>query len=98
MDGTTNNLVLYSTQYEMVHQKRGGTLRGLQIKREREEYVGILPGGTVDYPAPPRLIRPSFCLSVRLSVDTECTISLLAHELLSVRTFAIDFVQLFFCK
>jgi hypothetical protein len=26
----------------MVHQKRGGTLRGLRIKREREEYVGIL--------------------------------------------------------
>ena len=42
VDGTTNNLVLYSTQYGMVHQKRGGMLRGLRIKREREEYVGIL--------------------------------------------------------
>jgi hypothetical protein len=28
----------------------------------------VLPGGTVGYPAPPRLIR--------LSVDTECTIQL----------------------
>ncbi len=27
---------------ETLHQKRGGTLRGLRIKREREEYVGIL--------------------------------------------------------
>jgi hypothetical protein len=26
----------------MIHQKRGGMLRGLRIKREREEYVGIL--------------------------------------------------------
>ena len=42
VDGATNNLVLYSTQYGMVHQKRGGMLRGLRIKREREEYVGIL--------------------------------------------------------
>jgi hypothetical protein len=33
VDGTTNNLV------GMVHQKRGGKLRGLRIKREREEYV-----------------------------------------------------------
>ena len=40
-DGTTNNLVLY-TVYGMVHQKRGGMLRGLQIKRKREEYVGCL--------------------------------------------------------
>jgi hypothetical protein len=26
----------------MIHQKRGGALCGLWIKREREEYVGIL--------------------------------------------------------
>ncbi len=39
-DGTTNNLVLYKW-YGMIHHKRGGTLRGLQIKREREEYVGV---------------------------------------------------------
>ena len=38
-DGTTNNLVLY--WYEMIHQKRGGTLHGLRIKREREECVGV---------------------------------------------------------
>ena len=43
-DGTTNNLVLYMVQYGMIHQKRGGTLRGLRIKKETEEYVivGIL--------------------------------------------------------
>ncbi len=35
-------IILYSTRYGMIHQKRGGTLRGLRIKREREEYVGIL--------------------------------------------------------
>ena len=38
-DGTTNNSVRYSTLYGMIHQKRGGALRGLRIKREREEYV-----------------------------------------------------------
>jgi hypothetical protein len=26
----------------MVHKKKGGTLRGLRIKREREEYVDFL--------------------------------------------------------
>ena len=30
-------IIYYSTQYGMVHQKRGRTLRGLQIKTEREE-------------------------------------------------------------
>ncbi len=35
-------IILYSTRYGMIHQKRGGTLRGLWIKREREEYVDIL--------------------------------------------------------
>jgi len=35
-DGTNNNLVLYKW-YRMIHQKRGGMLRGLRIKREREE-------------------------------------------------------------
>ena len=35
-------IILYSTRYGMIHQKREGMLRGLQIKREREEYVGIL--------------------------------------------------------
>jgi hypothetical protein len=38
-DGTRNNLVLYTVWNG---KKRGGTLRGLRIKREREEYVGIL--------------------------------------------------------
>ncbi len=41
VDDTTNNLVEYSTWYGMIHQKRGGTLHGLQNKREREEYVGV---------------------------------------------------------
>ena len=40
-DGTTNYLVLY-IWYGMMHQKRGGAIRGLWIKREREEYLGIL--------------------------------------------------------
>ena len=31
-------IILYSTWYRMIHQKRGGTLRGLRIKREREVY------------------------------------------------------------
>jgi hypothetical protein len=37
-------IILYSIWYGMIHQKRGGMLRGLRIKREREEYVivGIL--------------------------------------------------------
>ncbi len=35
-------IIQYSTQYRMIHQKRGGTLHGLRIKREREEYVDIL--------------------------------------------------------
>ena len=39
-DGTTNNLVLYMVRNDT--SKMGGTLRGLRIKREREEYVGIL--------------------------------------------------------
>jgi len=38
----TNNLVLFSTQYGMVHQKRGGTLHGLRVKKEREEHAGML--------------------------------------------------------
>jgi len=36
VDGTTNSLVLYSTQYGMVHQKRGGTLRGGYGLKEQE--------------------------------------------------------------
>jgi hypothetical protein len=37
----------------------------------RSEEVCVLPGGTVGYPAPPRLIHLSVCLSVCLSVDTK---------------------------
>jgi hypothetical protein len=39
-DGTRNNLVLYTVWNGT--SKKGGTLRRLRIKREREEYVGIL--------------------------------------------------------
>jgi hypothetical protein len=35
-------IIQYSTRYGMIHQKRGGTLCRLWIKREREEHVGIL--------------------------------------------------------
>ena len=38
-DGTTNNLVLYMVRNDT--SKMEGTLRGLRIKREREEYVGV---------------------------------------------------------
>ncbi len=40
-----------------------------QISLSAEE--SDLPGGTVGYPAPPRLIRPSVRLSACESVDTE---------------------------
>ena len=39
-DGTTSNLVLYMERNYT--SKKGGAICGLRIKREREEYVGIL--------------------------------------------------------
>ncbi len=39
-DGNTNNLVLYTVRNDT--SKKGGNALGLRIKREREEYVGIL--------------------------------------------------------
>jgi hypothetical protein len=40
-DGTTNNLVFYMVRNDT--SKRGGTLRGLRIKRDKP--IGALPGG-----------------------------------------------------
>jgi len=41
-DGTTNNLVPY-IMVQNDTSKKGGTLRGLRIKKKREEYVYFNP-------------------------------------------------------